>query len=83
MLATPTEQFSNNNIVIISRNYYITKQEVVKMYFRICPNPNCGAHLDPGERCDCLEKEKAERIEYEKNIKVEQDGQIASAWEVA
>lgn len=22
-------------------------------YFRICPN--CGSHLDPGERCDCLE----------------------------
>lgn len=21
------------------------------MYFNICPR--CGAHLDPGERCDC------------------------------
>lgn len=21
-------------------------------YFRVCPN--CGAHLDPGEVCDCL-----------------------------
>lgn len=21
-------------------------------YFRTCPH--CGAHLDPGERCDCL-----------------------------
>lgn len=51
------------------------------MFFRTCPN--CEAHLDPGERCDCLEKEKMERIEYEKNIKVEQNGQIAFAWEVA
>ena len=22
-------------------------------YYRACPH--CGAHLDPGERCDCLE----------------------------
>ncbi len=21
------------------------------MYFKICPD--CGVHLDPGERCDC------------------------------
>lgn len=27
------------------------------MYFRTCPY--CGAHLDPGETCDCQEKEKA------------------------
>ena len=26
------------------------------MQYRICPL--CGAHLDPGERCDCQEKEK-------------------------
>ena len=25
-------------------------------YYRICPL--CGAHLDPGERCDCQEKEE-------------------------
>lgn len=25
-------------------------------YYRTCPL--CGAHLDPGERCDCQEKEK-------------------------
>lgn len=23
-------------------------------YYRICPN--CGAHLDPGEKCDCLKQ---------------------------
>ena len=26
-------------------------------YFRTCPH--CGAHLDPSERCDCQDKEKA------------------------
>ena len=25
-------------------------------YYRVCPF--CGAHLDPGERCDCQEKEE-------------------------
>lgn len=27
------------------------------MYFRICQY--CGAYLDPGESCDCREKEEA------------------------
>lgn len=26
-------------------------------YYRICPQ--CGAYLDPGELCDCQDKEKA------------------------
>ena len=26
-------------------------------YYKTCPD--CGAHLDPGERCDCREEEKA------------------------
>ena len=25
------------------------------MYYKICPH--CGAHLDPGEKCDCVRKE--------------------------
>lgn len=24
-------------------------------YYNVCPN--CGAHLDPGERCDCEKEE--------------------------
>lgn len=28
------------------------------MKFNICPN--CGAHLDFGEQCDCLRKREAE-----------------------
>ncbi len=27
-------------------------------YFRTCPH--CGAHLDPGEKCDCLESLREE-----------------------
>lgn len=26
-------------------------------YYRICPD--CGCSLDPGERCDCQDKEEA------------------------
>lgn len=26
------------------------------MFYRICPN--CDAHLDPGERCDCQDKKR-------------------------
>ncbi len=26
-------------------------------YYQVCPN--CGAHLDPGEVCDCRDTEKA------------------------
>lgn len=25
-----------------------------KPYYNVCPN--CGAHLDPSERCDCMDK---------------------------
>lgn len=25
-------------------------------FYNVCPN--CGANLDPGERCDCKEQEK-------------------------
>ena len=27
------------------------------MFYKECPH--CGANLDPGEKCDCTEKEKA------------------------
>ena len=31
--------------------------EVRPMYYRTCPD--CGAHLDPGERCDCRDAKSA------------------------
>lgn len=34
------------------------------MYGYICPK--CGAHLDPGETCDCIEEQK-ERVEKVKD----------------
>lgn len=37
-------------VVLCAMNY---KEERMKKkhYYNICPK--CGAHLDPGERCDC------------------------------
>ncbi len=38
-------------------------------YYNICPD--CGAHLDPGEPCDCQD-EKAKRQEfYAQSLKME------------
>lgn len=34
------------------------------MQYRICEN--CGAALDPGERCDCMEQHKAAEKATEK-----------------
>lgn len=34
------------------------------MYYWICPE--CGAHLDTGERCDC--KERAKRADNRKGL---------------
>lgn len=31
----------------------------VKPYYRTCPK--CGAHLDPGEVCDCMKKKSRSR----------------------
>ena len=42
-------------------------------YYRVCPR--CGANLDPGERCDCLERQAAILREYAVNIRFDADGQ--------
>ena len=34
-------------------------------YYRTCPR--CGAHLDPGEVCDCLDIEAQLLIDHVKN----------------
>ena len=39
---------------------YEFQKEVIRMYYKTCPN--CGAHLDPGEACDCSEKEKGRPV---------------------
>lgn len=51
------------------------------MYYRECDN--CGANLDPGEKCDCREIERAKQIEYEKSVEQEDSGQFRLIWEVA
>ena len=41
-------------------------------YYRICPQ--CRAYLDPGERCDCQDKEKAAPVlEHRDGPKVESE----------
>jgi len=47
-------------------------------YYRECPR--CGAHLDPGEHCDCKDKEKSTVAKItvkkaEEMIRLEKDGQ--------
>lgn len=53
-------------------------------FYRICPH--CGAHLDPGETCDCyLEHEQAEaekrkqETEQAKLFMMEKNGQLRMA----
>lgn len=37
-------------------------------YFNTCPD--CGSHLDPGEKCDCQdEKEHTKEIEQKETLK--------------
>lgn len=43
-------------------------------YYHICPD--CGALLDPGERCDCQEKAELLRMKYEQLTAVNEHGQI-------
>lgn len=51
-------------------------------YYRTCPH--CGAHLDPGEVCDCWKNEKtapsaantedgrAEHVDYDASVSIVQ-----------
>lgn len=42
-------------------------------YFTECPY--CGAHLDPGERCECMDRrQEARKRQAEANLLVEQEG---------
>ena len=36
----------------------------------------CGAYLDPGEKCDCMAKRKETEEQYEQLLKQEKDGQF-------
>lgn len=36
--------------------HYKDVHRAAKPYYRTCPK--CGAHLDPGEVCDCTKKER-------------------------
>lgn len=40
------------------------------MIYRICPG--CGAHLDPGERCDCQNEKELPGATNTEQLRVEQ-----------
>lgn len=42
--------------------------EITSLYYHICPF--CGAHLDPGERCDCLQGNTPPEPQTDKKEKV-------------
>lgn len=42
------------------------------MYYRICSN--CGANLDPGERCDCEEERQKQTDRIISMMKINKDG---------
>lgn len=44
------------------------------MYYRECPI--CGGLLDPGEQCECMEKDNLIRQKYDKLTTVNKDGQL-------
>lgn len=52
------------------------------MYGYICPD--CGCHLDPGERCDCREERERERkkiTQISRMLKVETNGRMKIKFE--
>lgn len=44
-------------------------------YYNICPD--CGAHLDPGETCDCKEEKERESVKMQSMFSSGKDGQIS------
>lgn len=47
------------------------------MYYKICPS--CGAHLDPGERCDCQDEKRAARCCEHRAARAEMNDHTISA----
>lgn len=46
-------------------------------YYKTCPD--CGAHLDPGERCDCKDDTKEDCTNVGNEIKIEADAAVLKA----
>jgi hypothetical protein len=44
------------------------RKENINMYYNVCTL--CGAHLDPGEHCDCKKIKLAKNEEIEKMITI-------------
>lgn len=52
----------------------ITTSEVILMYNYRCDN--CGAHLDPGERCTCHDTHEKNLQMVDELLAEDQDGQM-------
>ena len=46
-------------------------------YYKTCPD--CGAHLDPGERCDCKDDTKEDCTNVGNEVKIEADAAVLKA----
>lgn len=44
------------------------------MYYNVCPE--CGAHLDPGEPCDCKDEKLRMDEEYERMFRMDDSHQL-------
>lgn len=63
------EEFQKNTLMKDS------DKEADKMaYYNTCPR--CGAHLDPGESCDCEQKIEKERKKQQRLTKADRTGQL-------
>lgn len=41
-------------------------------YYKVCPD--CGAALDPGEKCDCQQEKEQKQDFFRSRLKMEPDG---------
>lgn len=44
-------------------------------YYNVCPN--CGSHLNPGERCTCSEETERQQDYFSRNLKKLSSGQLS------
>lgn len=49
-------------------------QKGSNMYFKVCDR--CGSNLDPGESCDCLERDEASKHYWASLTYVNSKGQL-------
>lgn len=48
-------------------------------YYNVCPE--CGNHLDPGEKCTCMEERVKQQDFFGRHLKTAKTGQLAFAFD--